>query len=296
MTNNDYPRLCGGTFITLVLQALRPRMKAREHYKGDSDGLTDPEVLAGLIQVANPDYSDPGKEVLKTPANNYKACRVSTGAYLPFDDGQMIRAFDTRVKTDYSSALAAMTSFVNSYLDLGENIGRTTALVKALVDLIQQDVTVGMAEEFYIGEHGQKTKKAALGDLSDICLPAFLLGVWHYVSVNRQDNSIGQTTYDCWCPSNDRGPRKYTADMGEGILDGVKVYLVDTQETIDAEIVDEPVDEKETRETGQDVPPVSQQMVNNNPTFFNISISGGNNNFYQHVDKLTINNGGKQDE
>ena len=84
--------------------------------------------------------------------------------------------------------------------------------------------------------------------------------------------------------------------MGEGILDGVKVYLVDTQETIDAEIVDEPVDEKETRETGQDVPPVSQQMVNNNPTFFNISISGGNNNFYQHVDKLTINNGGKQDE
>ena len=163
LTNNDYPRLCGGTFFTLVLQALRPRMKAREHYKGDSDGLTDPEVLAGLIQVANPDYSDPGKEVLKTPANNYKACRVSTGAYLPFDDGQMIRAFDTRVKTDYSSALAAMTSFVNSYLDLGENIGRTTALVKALVDLIQQDVTVGMAEEFYIGEHGQKKKKGRNG-------------------------------------------------------------------------------------------------------------------------------------
>ena len=37
-------------------------------------------------------------------------------------------------------------------------------------------------------------------------------------------------------------------------------------------------------------------MVNNNPTFFNINISGGNNSFYQHVDKLTINNGGKQDE
>ena len=36
--------------------------------------------------------------------------------------------------------------------------------------------------------------------------------------------------------------------------------------------------------------------MNNNPTFFNINISGGNNNFFQHVDKLTINNGGKQDE
>ena len=35
MTNNDYPRLCGGTFFILVLQALRQRMKAREHYKED---------------------------------------------------------------------------------------------------------------------------------------------------------------------------------------------------------------------------------------------------------------------
>ena len=51
MTNNDYPRLCGGTFFILVLQALRQRMKAREHYKGESDGLKDPNVLVGLIKV-----------------------------------------------------------------------------------------------------------------------------------------------------------------------------------------------------------------------------------------------------
>ena len=55
MTIHDYPRLCGGTFFTLVLQDLRQRMKAREHYKGDRDGLTDPEVLMGLIKVINPD-------------------------------------------------------------------------------------------------------------------------------------------------------------------------------------------------------------------------------------------------
>ena len=208
MTINDYPRLCGGTFFTLVLQALRQRMKAREHYKGDSDGLTDPEVLAGLLQVINPDYSNPGKDVLKTPANNYKACRVSTGAYLPFDDRQMIQAFDSRVKTDYKSALMAMTEFVNSYLDLGESVGRTTLLVKALVDLIQQDASVDGAEDFYIGERGQKTKKAALGDLTKICLPAFLLGVWHYVVVNRPDNSIGQVTYDRWCPRSFDGHQR----------------------------------------------------------------------------------------
>ena len=94
MTTNEYPRLCGGTFFTLVLQALRQRMKAREHYSGDSDGLSDPEVLVGLIRVINPDYADPGKENLKGTANNYKACKISNSTYLLFDDEQAISAFD----------------------------------------------------------------------------------------------------------------------------------------------------------------------------------------------------------
>ena len=291
MTNNDYPRLCGGTFFTLMLQALRQRMKAREHYKGDSDGLTDPEVLAGLIQVVNPDYSSPGKEVLKTPANNYKACRVSTGAYLPFDDRRMIQEFDARVKTDYRSALAAMTSFVSTYLDLGESIGRTTALVKALIDLIQQDATIGMTEEFYIGQCGQKTKKAALGDLSDVCLPAFLLGVWHYVIVNRQDNSVGQATYDCWCPSNDRGPRKYTADMGAGILEGLRVYMPDQDdqdETDDDVIIEaEPEFQSHAEQSSGPTAQGSTTVINNNPII--IQQNGNGNTVIPNYGTITIN-------
>ena len=103
---------------------------------------------------------------------------------------------------------------------------------------------------------------------------------------------VGRKTYDVWCPPNGRGPRKYTAHMGEGLLDGLTTYTVDTKETITAEAVEDDTSDA----ASQDTPPVTQQMLNNNPTFFNINISGGNNNFYQHVDKLTINNGGKQDE
>lgn len=85
MDFNEYPRLCGGTFFTLILQALRQRMNAREHYNGDSDGLSDPEVLVGLLRVINPAYTDPGKEKLKTIVNNYKRCETSTSTYLPFE-------------------------------------------------------------------------------------------------------------------------------------------------------------------------------------------------------------------
>lgn len=296
MTINEYPRLCGGTFFTLVLQALQQRMNAREHYDGDSDGLSDPEVLVGLIKVINPAYVDPGKEKLKTIVNNYKRCETSTSTYFPFGDDQVISAFDEIIRNNYQTALNGMIGFVNDFLDVSETVHKDINLVRALVDLIQQDQTIKAGDEFFIGPNGEKKKKAALGDLKEVCLPSFILGVWHYVVVNRKDNGIGKKTYDAWCPSTDGGQRKYTAHMGEGILNGLTTYLVDTKETITAEVVDEPIEDDASNAAGQDTPPVSQQMVNNNPTFFNINISGGNNSFYQHVDKLTINNGGKQNE
>ena len=158
MTINEYPRLCGGTFFTLVLQALRQRMKAREHYSGDSDGLSDPEVLVGLIRVINPDYVDPGKGNLKGTANNYKACKTSSSTYLPFDDEQVISAFDTEVKTNYQPVLNRMIAFVNDFLDIGETVHKDVNLVRALVDLIQQDQTIKTDDEFYIGANGEKEK------------------------------------------------------------------------------------------------------------------------------------------
>ena len=295
MTINEYPRLCGGTFFTSVLQALQQRMNAREHYDGDSDGLSDPEVLVGLIKVINPAYVDPGKEKLKTIVNNFKQGGNSRSVYFPFHDDQVINAFDQTVRINYQTALNGMIGFVNDFLDISEPVHKDVNLVRAIFDLIQKDQTIEVADEFYIGPNGEK--KAALGDLKEVCLPSFLLGVWHYVVVNRKDNSIGKKTYEIWCPSAGGSQRKYTAHLGEGILDGLTTYTVNTKDTITAEIVDEePIEDDASDAAGQDASPVTQQMVNNNPTFFNINISGGNNNFYQHVDKLTINNGGKQDE
>ena len=53
MTIHDYPRLCGGTFFTLVLQDLRQRMRAREHYKGESDGLILTSIFIAPGEIGN---------------------------------------------------------------------------------------------------------------------------------------------------------------------------------------------------------------------------------------------------
>ena len=165
MTSSNYPRLCGGTFFILVLQALRQRMKAREHYKGESDGLKDPNVLIGLIKVINSDYVAPAGDALKTKTNDFKSCKLSKGEYLPFGNTPEIEEFDHRVQNNYGSALSAMSGFVEQFLETGTAVKKDERLVKALIDLIQQDVSILGDEEFYILENGKKIKRPHLATL-----------------------------------------------------------------------------------------------------------------------------------
>lgn len=265
MANDNYPRLSGGTFFILVLQALRQRMKAREHYRGESDRLKDPNVLVGLIKVINPDYVEPAGNALKTKTNDYKSCKLSKGEYLPFGDTAEIEEFDNRVQNNYGSALRAMIDFVEQFLETGTAAKKDVRLVKALIELIQADDSIGADEELYISENGDKIKKAALGDLTDICLPAFLLGVWHYVVVNRKDNKVGQDTYNNWCPPAGGGPREYTGNMGKAITQAVSVYNVDIPDSSEEEPEDDEPEVHTQEESAQTPPPAP--VYNSNPLF-----------------------------
>ena len=264
----------------LILQALKDRKGPREHYKGDRDGLSDPEVLIGLIRVINPDYEPPKLERLKTKTNDFKACKLSKGEYLPFGKTQEIDAFDERVRTDYVKALYAMSAFADDFLNLGESVQKDIKLVKALIDLIQQDSSIGSDEEFFICEDGGKIKKAALGGLKKVCYPAFLLGVWHYVVVNRKDNSVGRATYDAWCPENGGGPREYSGNMGRHITADIKAYMpaiedINLSDDESENEFDDTVDaDAEPDDKNQQSAPFTQQVINN-PLF--IQQNGDNN-------------------
>lgn len=227
VTSSDYPRLCGGTFFTLVLQDVKQRISAREHYKGESDGLNDPDILIGLITVINPDYVRPQKS-LKTKTNDYKSCKHSKGQYLPFGNTPEINEFDKRVKEDYSTALNDMTKFVEEYLEVGSSGKREYRLVKALLDLIQQDDTItdGDNDSMYVLPNGDALKKSQILELQEIHLPAFLLGVWHYCSTKRKNNKVGENTYNEWCPQKGGASRDYEGHMGETWKNQIKLVGV----------------------------------------------------------------------
>lgn len=294
MTNIEYPRLCGGTFMTLVIQALLQRKKAREHYKGESDKLNDPDVLVGLITVINPDYEDPGKAVLKTKANDYKSCKLSKGQYLPFGDKLAIEVFDERVQTDYLAARNDMCIFVDSFIETGTKLQKDVRLVKALIDLIEQDESIDDSVEFMVGENGDAVRKDQLRNLKRICLPSFLLGIWHFIVINRKNNKVGQLTYDTWCPENGGGTREYEGTMGDSISTEFDVYTLEPEdETEDTEqeaevVEDQPErnnqdnqnDHRETSGTGPNL-----QQINNPFTFIQ---NGDNNTQIGYIANQTI--------
>ena len=280
--------------MTLVIQALRQRKKAREHYKGESDKLNDPDVLVGLITVINPDYKDPGKAVLKTKANDYKSCKLSKGQYLPFGEKLTIGVFDKRVQEDYLVARNDMSTFVDRFIETGTMLQKDVRLVKALIDLIDQDDSIDDDVEFPIGENGELVRKDHFGDLDKVCLPSFLLGIWHFIVVNRKNNKVGQDTYDIWCPENGGGTREYEGHIGQSITKEIDVYTLESEadglpEDDDAEGIDESSEqagsEYQERNDSTGAAPNLQQQINNPFTFIQ---NGDNNTQIGYVANQTI--------
>jgi hypothetical protein len=136
-------------------------------------------VLSALIRVINPDFKKPNKDTFDTNTSNYIKCKISRGTYFPFDEPAMIDYFDKLVKNDYQAALTNMSDFVNIFIEVGTAVGKDVRLVKALIELIAADESIGGEEQFYSCENGHFITKTDLIEVKEVCLPAFLLGIWH---------------------------------------------------------------------------------------------------------------------
>ena len=305
MAMNEKQRLCGGTFFTLLLQARKPRKGIREHYLGTSDGLSEPEMLIALAKIVMPDFSEPldsMEATIKGNAFDYKSCKNAGGTYFPFGDSAALKAFDDRIKNDYRSALMMMCGFVDAFIDIGGSTKKDERLVRALVELVCLDDTVDNERRFYINAGGAPSKKSDFFTLSDISLQPFLLGVLHFAVCRIEGNTIGKETYEAWCPPQGGAPRLYTARLGESLSRSINLSYCELEApAIEAEIVDGNYEEqdagsKEQAASKDASPGVTQQIVNNNPAFFNFNVTGNNNSFFNQVDTVIIKNGDRKDE
>ena len=217
-----YPRLCGGTFFTLILQAMKRGRRTRS-FGCDQAQMTAPNCLASLITVMDPGYERGPASTFDSNTSAYRRCELAANTYLPFDDSVKTNAFDRLVRDNYLVALQRMTAFVEDYIEDG---AKSEWLVRAIIELIQKDLSITKNDTFFVTLDVVPTMKANLVALPVILLPAFLLGIWHYVIVYRKDNCVGQETFQSWHEFGAKGSRpKFISTIGNNAqLDLEVVY------------------------------------------------------------------------
>lgn len=281
-------RLTGGILFMLMLQALKQRTKAREHYRGERDGLSDLEVLKGLLKVINPSYNE-NNSLSNSTVNKYKSCIIDAATYLPLDDNATVNAFDIRVKSDYVRALKNMNQFVDSFIDIKTEDKKDELLIRAIIDLMGKDDSIPNDQVFYICmDSTTKTKEEILlGGCFEF--QAFLLGVLHYCVMKHASNKEGKETYDLLCPPTGGGPRKYVGTLGCETQQVLRITYFD--DSIYHEAPEEPdtvvLEENDTHSEKKDAP---VQNVNNPFTFIQ---NGGSGTQIGYVQNLVIGQGDK---
>jgi hypothetical protein len=136
-----------------------------------------------------PDYQEPPQGSFKQDTSDYRNFKKAKGEYLPFDRVPIVNAFRDEIMSDYQAALVRMTEFAERFLEIGTSGKKDVWLVKALFEIIDNDC--GIDEPLYCLENGQSVSKDELVKRTEICVPTFLLGVWHFIIMERRDNNPG---------------------------------------------------------------------------------------------------------
>lgn len=239
----DFPRLCGGVFFDLLLKAKRSHQKARDSFNGQSDGLSNVNILKALIRTFYPDYPDPYDRTFKTNTSEYKKCVTSSGAYLPFNNQTYIDRFNSEIHNNFDHVLDRFSSFAERFLTQDK---RADQLIYSLIGLIAIDESIQDDEKFFVSYTGKPVTKEKLLKMEQISWPSFILGIWHYILVNRKDNTIGEATVK----TIDNGTAAWEKP---GFLEGItgpvnRVIINELAESWDEFDEDEVEDEESPRE------------------------------------------------
>ena len=218
MANTDNPYLCGGTFLAQILRARKSTESPAYYNRNKKESLSEQETFRRLISIYHiAEFSSCSS--LKTYTSQFKSCTNSLESFALFSDSDVKREFDSDVRSADSSALTMMSDFVHKFIDTEKYI----QLVRCLLDMIENDSTIAPNTPFYILENTESVTKAEINNMQVFMIEPFLLGIWHYIIMNRSDsNEKGASTYRQWYPSRD----KYIGTVGSGITREIYVQSI----------------------------------------------------------------------
>lgn len=194
MKEKPVPYLCGGIFLVMLTEAKGKSATRRQLRNGIKDRVSNRNMLEGLIQFLMPSFKQPSAgRTFDGDTTDYRACKVSYGINLPFDDDVEIKGFDNRVKNQYMTELKKMDEFVDEFLRTDSD-ERMQWLIRALLILIEKDQLIKLETTFFY--LNAPVTKADLLSLDSYCLSSLLLAVWHFIITTRRDNESGRDTFE----------------------------------------------------------------------------------------------------
>lgn len=197
MKKDTSPKLCGGTFFVLFREACI--------------SSNDKDVLLPLIKIFIPCFEVNNQNTFSTNTSNFRRCYNTCDTYFHFKDDWQVRSFQRSFENEYASLLSQMNQIIDAFIKDRE---RLKWLVSALIELIEMDDSISGNAVFLIGAGGSSVTKNELLDISEIRAPEFLLGVWHYVLVNKIDNRVGKKTYDDWYTGDLETAQSFSSYIG----------------------------------------------------------------------------------
>ena len=236
MGKPDVYVLCGGTFFTLMLQSTRQQAPKQLGKKND---FTEADVLRDLIKIANPDFEVKNADSFNKTVSLYQSCKVGKSKIIPITGIVIESAFNGRVKANPAEALIDMEKLITDYIDVGGECEKDKWFVRRLLELIENDSSIKEEQDFYIFGNTLSETKSAMRSREEFCLPTFLLGIWHYVVVNKTDNSIGEYTIKVWHrkPETPNTKAEFISRIGERITRPINLvsYSGTTADAFNAE-------------------------------------------------------------
>ncbi len=296
MINTNTLRLCGGTFFVLLLREKRNNRTKKQLKNFGSDGLTNISLMEHLILLFDDTFEKPAGDSMDNRTSLYKKCKISEADCLPFHDDALVHAFDRKIKNNYVTCLSSMGEIADFFLAT-EKEDKMCELVYSIFTVIKYDTHIKPEDCFYVTPDGIGVNKTNLLQMKAVNLPALLLGVWHYILMHCQDNTVGASTIVEWhtAPLQKGDRHKFTSSIGSSFDHEIKISTA--YETIDgAEKVVIEEDQEKTQavtveaEILQEQPLPAQTVNQTIQNQFNFYQTGNGINI-GHADKVEIKDG-----
>lgn len=268
-TQDSTDRLTPGTFFVLLQQALRPRTKARDSLAGKPDGLSNPNVLQGLIRIVQPDFTQPkaGNSFRQETSKLMNCHSDGDTTYLPVGGDYFAQNFTHLMDNDLHAALERTKQFVDQFLDIDN---KALYLARLLRTAVARDTTIPDDYKLVPLSGQESLTKDELLNASCVCLDALVLGLWSHVSCNVRHNTVGRATFERWhhAPALQNARWKFDAE----------VFSVDESWTPVITRYD-PGDKESSASAGRDEEIIEAEVVDNDHDTSDRSYASSNTDF-----------------